>query len=860
MPPEALMTAGEVSEYLRCSVSMVRRMVRRSEIPHLRLGRLVRFRRREVDAWLSRRQEGAGSGQGIREPADHPDQLFLFGGEMGRRGASPPDGPGAGQAPQASKDPRIRRAAVLGAGVMGSRIAALLANAGIEVDLLDLPDGADKAGRARAGLEKLRGLRPCPLFMPEVVRRIRPGSLDDAGAIARAQWVIEAVVEDPQVKRSLFEGIRRRLGSSAVLTSNTSGLSIASLAEGLPRDVQRRFFGVHFFNPPRYMKLVEVIPGPATDPSRVEELAAFLRNRLGKGVVSCRDTPNFIANRLGLFAVMDALRRMEASGLTVEEVDAVTGPILGRPRSATLRLCDLIGLDTLVHVAGTARDRLDHDPWRGTFEASASLLAMVDAGLLGEKAGGGFYRRGGSGTEAIDPATREYHPVTEVKTSLPSRGDLGGRLAAVTAAAGGDRLARFARDHLFSTLSYCAACAAEVSDSLEAIDRVLRWGFNWEAGPFEQIDLIGADALIEGLEDGTGPPELLLRIAAAGRVYGQGAGEGRVLTADGGGYRPLSPEGPPGDAQRLAAAEVVRECETARLIRLGDGAGVVELRGKLNVLGPDSLAFVRDAVSEGGFDLLVLTGAGENLSAGADLRYLLDLIDDSRWAELDSYLRLFQQATLRVRYAPMPVVTAARGLALGGGCEFNLAASSRVVAAELRLGLVETRIGVVPGAGGCKEMVRRFGAGVDAFLPILQAGRMSDNALEARSWGFLDGSDLIRLDGERLLEAAVTRARELLAGGWSPPRPQALAVAGPGVLEGLHAEIEAGAGEGRLSAHDVVVGKALARVVCGGGARGTISEEGLLDLEREAFLQLCGTPATRARIAHMLATGRPLRN
>ena len=855
------MTAGEVSEYLQCSVSMVRRLVRRSEIPHIRLGRLVRFRRREVDAWLSRRREGAGSGPEQRVPAGHPDQLFLFGGEMEGPGANPPDAPGTGRTPRASEGMGIERAAVLGAGVMGSRIAALLANAGIEVDLLDLPDGADEAGRARAGLEKLRRLRPCPLFMPEVVRRIRPGSLDDAAAISRCQWVIEAVVEDLGVKRSLFEGIRRHLAPSAVLTSNTSGLSIASLAEGLPREVQRRFFGVHFFNPPRHMKLVEVIPGPDTDPSRVEELADFLRNRLGKGVVSCRDTPNFIANRLGLFAVMDALRRMEACGLTVEEVDAVTGPVLGRPRSATLRLCDLIGLDTLLHVAGTARDRLDHDPWRDTFEASPSLLAMVDAGLLGEKAGGGFYRRGDDGIEAIDPGTREYRPVLEVKTSLPSRGDLGERLAAVAAAADGDRPACFARDHLFSTLSYCAACAAEVADSLEAIDRVLRWGFNWEAGPFEQIDLIGAGALIEALRSGgPGPPELLQRISAGGRVYGHGAEEGRVLAPDGGGYRPLSREGPPGDAERLAAAEVVRECETARLVRLGDGAGVVELGGKLNVLGPGSLAFVRDAVSEGGFDLLVLTGAGGNLSAGADLRYLLGLIDDSRWAELDSYLRLFQQATVRVRYAPMPVVTAARGLALGGGCEFNLAASSRVAAAELRLGLVETRIGVIPGAGGCKEMVRRFGAEVEAFLPLLQEGRMSDNALEARSWGFLDASDLIRLDGDRLLEAAETRARELLAGGWSPPRPQALPVAGPDALEGLHAEIEAGAGEGRLSAHDLVVGKALARVVCGGGARGTISEEGLLDLEREAFLQLCGTAATRARIAHMLATGKPLRN
>lgn len=760
------------------------------------------------------------------------------------------------------KDGGIERVAVLGAGVMGRQIAALMANAGLEVDLLDLPEGSDGAGRARAGLESLGQLRPSPLFLPEAAERIHPGSLSGSPDLTRVQWVVEAVVEDLQIKRSLFERIHPGLGSSTMLTSNTSGLSIAALAEGLPADLRRRFLGVHFFNPPRYMKLVELIPGPETAPSRMEEMSTFLRSRLGKGVVACRDTPNFIANRLGLFAVMDALRRMEADGLTVEEVDAVTGPVLGRPRSATLRLCDLIGLDTLVHVARTARDGLEHDPGRGIFEPGDGLRAMVQAGLLGDKAGSGFYRKGEGGIEAIDPATLEYRARRSVRLPLPTRGDLGERLAAV-AASGEDRLARLARHHLFATLGYCAACAAEVADSLEDIDRVLRWGFHWEAGPFEQIDLIGAGAVIKGLEEaGTEPPELLARIAAsgAGRVYGSESGERTVMAPDGGGHRPLRASGPPTDAELMAAADVLGECETARLVRLGDGAAAIELRGKLNVLGPGSLAFTRDAAAEGGFDLLVLTGAGEHLSAGADLRYVLQRIDAGAWAELDAYLQLFQQATAAVRYAPMPVVTAARGLALGGGCEFNLSAASRVAAAELRLGLVETRIGVVPGAGGCKEMVRRFGAEVDAFLPALQEGRMSDNALQARAWGFLDDADDIRLDGDRLLGAAVTRARELLARGWSPPQPRELAVAGPDVLERLHAGIDAGAAEGRLGAHDVVVGKALARVVCGGGARGTISEQGLLDLEREAFLELCGTAATRARIAHMLETGKPLRN
>ena len=743
---------------------------------------------------------------------------------------------------------------------MGAQIAALAANAGLRVDLLDLPDGDDPAGRARGGVEGLASLRPPALYLPELAASIRPGSLDDTAVLGKADWIIEAVVEDLDTKRSLLERVTSHIAADAVISSNTSGLSIAAMAAACHADVRRRFLGVHFFNPPRYMKLVEVIPGPDTDGDVVAAMSVFVSQRLGKGVVECRDTPNFIANRLGIFTVFDVLHRMAEHSLTAEEADAVTGTVLGRPRSATLRLSDLIGLDTLLHVAATSFDNLPEHPGIERLSPPASVSTLVGDGRLGVKTDAGFYRKTGKGIEAVDLQTLVYRPVQTVDSSLPTRGPLGDRLEAVWSAS--DRLGVFAREHLVATLAYCACCAADVAHGLEDVDRAMRWGFNWEAGPFELIDLIGAarvrDTIVAAGDD---PPPLLDRIVDAdpARVYVD-TGGGAVLIPSGNGRRLPQSSASPTDEEWLAGGEIMIESDGMRLVYLGDGAAAIQLRGKLNMLPPDVLRHVQEAIEKQAFDVLALTGAGGLFSAGADLKYVMRLIGEADWQGLEAYLLLFQETTSAVRYASVPVVAAVRGLALGGGCELCLTSSARVVGGELCIGLVEARVGLIPGAGGCKEMVRRFGTDVERVFPTLQQGLMSDNALQARRWRFLDEADAVHLDDDRLLAPAFERARNLLAQGWEPPVASVLPVAGPEALARIEEGLARSAAEGDLLEHDVVVGRELAGVLCGRGEAGPLSEARLLELEREAFLKLCRSSATQACIDHMLRTGKPLRN
>jgi len=586
-------------------------------------------------------------------------------------------------------------------------------------------------------------------------------------------------------------------------------------------------------------------------------MQAFVSQRLGKGVVVCRDTPNFIANRLGIFSVVDGLHRMIESGLTVEEVDAATGLALGRPRSATLRLCDLIGLDTLLHVAATSFDTLPPHPGSERLAPPATVQRLVAEGRLGAKSGAGFYRKAGAGIEVLDLQTMDYRTPVAVDPPVAPRNSLGDRITTVWE--GEDRLSQFARELLLATLTYGAHCAESVAHSLEDVDRTFRWGFNWEAGPFEIIDILGAGRVREAIvATGAPVPALLDRIAD-----GEPA---TVYTAD----SILAPAGDrrtkrtgtesPTDEQRLAGGEVLMETDGVRLVYLGEGAAVVEIRGKLNTLPPAVLQGLQAALAHEAFDILAITGAGAHFSAGADLKYVLQLVDETQWDELDTYLRLFQETTSAVRYASVPVVAAARGLALGGGCELCLTSASRVAAGELRIGLVETKVGVIPGAGGCKEIVRRFGTNIEAIFPTLQQGLMSDNALQARALGFLEPGDLVQLDEQRLLGPALAQARTLLANGWVPPEPEALNVAGPEVLARIEGALAIEADAGCLSAHDVTVARALARTLCGGGDSGLVTESRLLELERESFLTLCGTPATRARIDHMLRSGKPLRN
>ena len=742
---------------------------------------------------------------------------------------------------------------------MGRQIAALLVNAGLKVHLLDLGTAEDPASLARQAMVDLPGMRPAPLFRSTDTQNIQPGALHDAGrALACAEWVIEAVVEDLTIKRSVLDLIEAQVHPDAVVSTNTSGLPIASLCEGRSDSFCRRFLGVHFFNPPRAMPLVEVIPGEATDPQIVESCRDWVESGLGKRVVVCRDTPNFIANRLGVFCLMDVLHRMVDHGLSVDAVDAVTGPLLGRPRSATLRLCDLIGLDTLSHVAQTVYDGIVDDPWRETFSPPEFMRAMIEAGQLGAKSGRGFYAKQAKEIQSRDMANGGYRSREKMKLNLATRGPLGERLDALWSA--NDALGQFAREHVAVTIAYAASCARQVADRLEDVDRALMWGFNWEAGPLEMIDLIGPQKLVDTLEACSQPvPALIGDLARAGGTVYRTSEHGVGVIASDGTYVAQTSSGPLGDADYLDSLDVLEQGDGARLYDAGRGVGVLEFHaGPLNILGPEPLHMAAAVANSGQLQSVVLCGAGEHFSAGADLQLLRRLIEGEQWQEMEEYLVLFQSTTALMRFAPIPVVLAAGGLALGGGCEFSLTCAARVLAAELRIGLVEAKVGLIPGAGGCKEIVRRCGPDIDGVFEILRTGAMSDNARQAQDWGLVDASDTIRMDGHRVVQHAVEEAQRL-ADGWQAPAAVDLKTAGAEGLSRKVAELEQAHIAGQITQHDVVVGQALAQVLCGGGEP-LVSQQRLLDLEREQFLALCATVATRERIVHMLDTGKPLSN
>lgn len=747
---------------------------------------------------------------------------------------------------------------VLGAGVMGGQIAALLAGAGHEVRLLDLPLAGDGAGRARQGLARTRALRPPAFYLAEQAQRVELGSMEDLACVGAADWVIEAIVEETAPKRALLARLEPHLHDGLVISSNTSGLSIAELAHGRSPEFCRRFLGVHFFNPPRYMKLVEVIPGPSTESAIVEQMVDFLAEELGKGVVCGRDTPNFIGNRLWIFAVCDMLQRMERDGLGVAEVDALTGPLMGRPSSATLRVCDLVGLDTVAHVAETSYRGLTTDPWRSLFALPAFYRRMLAENALGAKVNAGFYRKGAAGIEALDLATFAYQPVQQVEILAAALGvrSPAHRLRALWNDSG--PWGALGRAHLAAVLAYAAEHAGDIAGDIGALDQAMRWGFNWALGPFELWDLFGVEEVVHYLAaNQQRVPELATQLLAAGetRFYQeQGAFSPTRLQRER--WQP-----PADDWVRLAAERAVWSNAGAYLVELDEGFGALVFSGKMNALGPAALEAVHHAVATAPFTGLVLAGAGSSFSVGADLQHVAQLAAERDWLGLEAFVAAFQEAVQALRYAPFPVVAALRGWALGGGCEFALAADGRVATAELGMGLVETKVGLIPGSGGCMELARTRASDIAAAFETIFSGAFSDNAFQARAWGLLRAEDEIALAEGQLLKRAAAQLHTLLAAGYCAGAPSGIAVAGDEGLALLHDRIDEGRAAGQLSEHDAVVGRGLARVLTGdGGPRREVEERHLLNLEREVFLQLCGTEGTRQRIAHMLHTGKPLRN
>ena len=749
----------------------------------------------------------------------------------------------------------MRSVAVLGAGTMGAQIAAHFANAGVPVVLLDLT-----ADAARDGLKRARSLKPDPFFTPDALARITTGGFDtDLLMLAEVDWILEAVVEQLDIKRALLERVDAVRRPGTIVTSNTSGIPIALLAEGRSDDFRKHWLGTHFFNPPRYLRLVEIIPTAETDPAVVARVSHFADHRLGKGVVAAKDTPNFIGNHLALYGVMLTLQALEAGRYTIEEIDAITGPALGRPKSATFRTMDIAGIDILVHVAKNLG-----------FDVPAFVKTLVEKRWVGEKAGQGFYKRiktaSGSEIQTLDPATLTYRPKQSARLAsveaARSIEDTGARIKALFL--GKDKVGEFLRETLGKTLLYTAAVTPDIAYSIDDVDRVMQWGFGWELGPFEIIDAIGIRELLDALGPPGDVPHLMAEVLAAGRNrFRDGA---------------VPPAAP--DLQILKSAKdrqkVVRRNAGASLVDLGDGVLALEFHAKMNAIGGDQVQMIHAGVKEAAvnFAALVVGNDAPNFSAGANLMLLLLEAQEGNWDEIDLMIRAFQASTQALRYADVPVIVAPAGLTLGGGCEIALHGDRVQAAAESYIGLVEVGVGLIPGGGGTKEMLARAVDGLPAnhpnLLPFVQRvfetigfAKVSTSAADARRLGFLSDADRVTMNRERLMADAKACALERVREGYQRPAPRtAIPVGGETVLAAIKLGVHLAWRGGRISDHDAVVGRALAHVLAGGALphQTTVSEQYLLDLEREAFLKLCGEPKTLERIQHTLKTGKPLRN
>jgi 3-hydroxyacyl-CoA dehydrogenase len=720
---------------------------------------------------------------------------------------------------------------------MGAQIAAHFANAGVRVLLLDVTREA-----ARDGLQRATKLKPDPFFTPAAVSLIRTGGFDeDLAALGEADWIVEAIVERLDAKQCLMARVDSIRAERAIVSSNTSGIPIASIAEGRSDGFRRHWLGTHFFNPPRYLHLLELIPTPDTATEVVGIVTEFSDRRLGKGVVLAKDAPGFIANRIGVFGLMQVFHAIESGEFTIEEVDAITGPAIGRPKSATFRTVDIAGVDVLAHVARTLAERLEDPAERAQFALPAFVETMVARGMTGAKAGRGFYQKIGDEILTLDPTTLEYRPQQSPK--LPS---LEAARAIEPAADriralyhGQDKVGAFLRSTLGPTLDYTARIAGDVAYRAEDVDKAMRWGFGWELGPFETLRAVKSQ-----------PPTSDAQVTPNAQLPG------------------------PSSAVAGSSLLVVRKNAGASLIDMGDGVLQVEFHSKMNAIGGDTIEMLHAGVKEASrnFTALVVGNDGPNFSAGANLMLLLLESQEGNWEDVDLMVRSFQGATMALKHAEVPVVVAPAGLALGGGCEVVLHGTRVQAAAESYVGLVEVGVGLIPAGGGTKEMLARamepLPAGADP-LPYVQRvfetigfARVATSGPDAQRIGYLRDGDEITMNRDRLLADAKAQALQLVR-GFAPALPRtAIRVGGEGVFATLKLGVHLAWRAGRISDHDAVIGRKLAWILAGGNLHhpGTLTEQELLDLEREAFLSLCGERKTLDRIAHTLKTGKPLRN
>ena len=759
---------------------------------------------------------------------------------------------------------RIRRLGVVGAGTMGHSIAALAASAGIPVTLLDIAGPAgDPNAPGRQGLERARKSKPAAFMDPERVALIRIGNTtDDLGSLAECDLVLEAIIEQLEPKRALYERLEGILPAHAIVASNTSGIPMALLTEGRTENFRQRFVGMHFFNPPRYLHLLEIIPTAHTSAETIAGARAFSERVLGKGIVTARDVPGFVANRLGVFGMVLALRMMEEFDLTIDEVDVLTGPLLGRAKSATFRTADLTGLDVLSHVADGLAKATGED-----FTLPDWVRAMVRNGQLGEKSGAGFYKRVGKEIHTLDWKTGAY--ALAAKPESPAIGKamrlpLGDRLKAAVALDGA--YGAFAREYLTRLSRYIVATAPKIAYHLSDVDHAMEWGFAWEAGPFRQLDLLGA-AL---------PDAAALRPAPFGEGW-YAADGGRAASLDWKGYAPTEePEGLVRTDDLRRSGRRLAENADATLWAAGDGVALLEFHSKMNSLGEGVLSMLMKSLEiverDGLAGLVIGNDDPRTFTAGADLMMVASLAQAGEWKKLEEAVAFFQRCSMSIRLAPFPVVAAPFGLTLGGGSEWSLHADAIQAHAELYMGLVEVGVGLLPGGGGTKELLFRFAGELapyedaDPFEAPKRAFKMiamasvSTSAAEARKLGFLRDRDRISMNRDFLLADATRRVLDLAPDYVAPP-PRTIDAVGKAGVGNLHYAAWAMHEAGQASDHDVRMALEIARVLCGGdGPARTVSEEDVLDLERDAFLRLLGTKETQERIAHMLKTGKPLRN
>ncbi len=779
----------------------------------------------------------------------------------------------------------IRKTVVLGAGTMGAQVAAHLVGAGMDVVLLDivpkgLGEGEDRSVLARRAIAGLEKLRPSPLHLPDHRGLIRPGNFeDDWSELNDADWVFEAVIEDLEIKRELFSRVAAAAPPHGVVSSNTSGLGIAAMSAHLPGDFRRRFFGTHFFNPPRYLKLLETIPGPDTDPELMAEMERFLDEVVGKGVVRCKDTPNFIGNRIGLYAMALTLRTMVDLDMTIEEVDTLTGPATGRPKSATFRTADIAGVDVVAKVAQNLYDGAPDDPERDTFVLPDFVAQMLERKWLGAKTGSGFYKKEGKEIQTLDWKTLEYRD--RIKPKIPSVDagrsvdDVAARIRMILE--GKDKAAEFLWRVLSSSCLYAASLVPEISDDVVSVDHAMEWGYAWGQGPFRLLDTLGVAAVVDRARgEGRTIPPLVEALLDSGRTRFYETTDGKETVLGPAGVGPV-PERP--GVIRLAAVKEAgglrKENAGASLVDLGDGCGLVEFHSKMNALGADAISLIASTVKEArqNFDALVIGNQGEHFSAGANLMLVLLAAQEEEWDELELIIRQFQGANMAIKYADVPVVAAPFGLTLGGGCEICLHSHRVRASAETYMGLVEVGVGVVPAAGGTKEMTLRAHdrcAGVtdaDPFPFLKRAfetigmAKVATSGAEAMRM-FLTPADSLSPNPDRLLHDAKQVALGAARPGYRAGRPRTdIPALGRPALATFRTALYNFREGNQISEHDALIGTKVATILCGGDrAPGVASEQDLLDLEREAFLSLLGTRKTQERIQHMLKSGKPLRN